>query len=681
MKDERKTKKQLIAELEGLRGEMSEVRRQLPAGDDASVVARQLAAERVRAEALAMRSSNDLLKVAGTFFQAMRELGVETPVFNINFIDEDADRVISYSGSLHLKEYGISWTSPELIEFSGDIIVDVRKKVLSQWWWDSAGSEHWRNQKVHTFTVNQTRERFEAYLERIGGTPPTSLEPFVGEFIITNVPFKYGVVGFRLREHNDEYVTVVQELAEALSLGYLRFLDFQQLEEQAEQAQRERAVERVRAEAMGMRSSDDLHKVIGVMFEQMTGLGMQIVLASVIFLDKEQKRITQYWAMENPRRYGISWNSPDMKEISPQVVTASSVGSIVDDSSLEGIEAKLNKGEQNPEQLQVDLDRAMRILRKDFLLDDLPPYTADSYNLTTASFSYGTVGVRGAELNESHRLLLQQLTEALSFGYLRFLDFQKVDEAQKKLIDELEEELQTAHHLQMGLMPTESPQVEGFDIAGRCIPFNHVGGDFFQYFQQDDKLSICMADVTGHAMEAAVPVMMFSGVLKTEMQYGHVIDQLFDSLNRTMHDSLDSRTYVCFCMGELDVTTLTLRLANAACPYPLHFHAATGEVEEMQIEAYPLGVRDGTAYTAIETVLEPGDRIVFCSDGIIEMGNDREEIFGFERTAETVRRGCADGLSAEGLSDRVMEAVRVFAGEVAAEDDMTCVVLKVAGQG
>jgi len=78
-----------------------------------------------------------------------------------------------------------------------------------------------------------------------------------------------------------------------------------------------------------------------------------------------------------------------------------------------------------------------------------------------------------------------------------------------------------------------------------------------------------MADVTGHAMEAAVPVMMFSGVLKTEMRFGAPLEQLFCHLNRTVHDSLDSRTYVCFTMGELDVAGRRFRLANAACPYPL----------------------------------------------------------------------------------------------------------------
>ena len=245
------------------------------------------------------------------------------------------------------------------------------------------------------------------------------------------------------------------------------------------------------------------------------------------------------------------------------------------------------------------------------------------------------------------------------------------------LFVEMEEELQVAHDMQMSLMPGESPEIGGFDIAGRCLPFNHVGGDFFQYFPQDGKLAICMADVTGHAMEAAVPVMMFSGVLKTEMDYGHSVQQLFSKLNGTMNSSLDDRTYVCFCMGELDVADRRFRLANAACPYPFHFRAATGEVEEMQVDAYPLGVQDGTVYTTIETVLDQGDQIVFCSDGIAEATNVQEEMFGFERTAEVIRLACAEDLSAEALIDRLIGGVQDFAGDVPQGDDMTVVVLKV----
>lgn len=81
----------------------------------------------------------------------------------------------------------------------------------------------------------------------------------------------------------------------------------------------------------------------------------------------------------------------------------------------------------------------------------------------------------------------------------------------------------------------------------------------------------------------------------------------------------------------------------------------------------------------LETSLAPGDRVVFCSDGVIEATNAAGALFGFERTAEVIRRGCQEGLSAEGLLERVMQEVKAFRGEVAQGDDQTVVMMKIEG--
>ena len=249
------------------------------------------------------------------------------------------------------------------------------------------------------------------------------------------------------------------------------------------------------------------------------------------------------------------------------------------------------------------------------------------------------------------------------------------EEVQRQL---LEEELNTAHDMQMNLMPTQPPQIEGLDIAGRCLPANHVGGDLFQYFPiSDNRLAISLADVTGHAMEAAVPVMMFSGILDTQMETDDSIENLFAKLNRSLHRNLDKRTFVCFTMGELETDTKKFRLSNGGCPYPYHYKADSGEISELQVDAYPLGVRAETDYPVIEAQLETGDRIVFCSDGIIEAENVDGEIFGFERTSEGVREGCNRNLSAPQLLDHLINKVKTFTGETPQGDDQTVVVLQV----
>ena len=82
-------------------------------------------------------------------------------------------------------------------------------------------------------------------------------------------------------------------------------------------------------------------------------------------------------------------------------------------------------------------------------------------------------------------------------------------------------------------------------------------------------------------------------------------------------------------------------------------------------------------YSTIEAQLEPGDRILFCSDGIPEAADPREEIFGFERTAAEIRRGCVEQLSSEALIDRLIGAVKEFAAGAPQGDDMTVVVVGV----
>jgi len=76
----------------------------------------------------------------------------------------------------------------------------------------------------------------------------------------------------------------------------------------------------------------------------------------------------------------------------------------------------------------------------------------------------------------------------------------------------------------------------------------------------------------------------------------------------------------------------------------------------------------------IETQLSSGDRVVFCSDGIIEAENADRDIFGCEQTAETIKKGCSQDLSAPQLLDHLISEVKTFTGEAPQGDDQTVVV-------
>ena len=250
------------------------------------------------------------------------------------------------------------------------------------------------------------------------------------------------------------------------------------------------------------------------------------------------------------------------------------------------------------------------------------------------------------------------------------------DRAREDLLREMSNELQTARDLQMALMPTHPPLLDGIDLSGRCIPASHVGGDYFQYFTRENELVLTLADVTGHAMEAAIPVVMFSGILENQIVLDGNLENVYQNLNGLLCRRLENqRTFVCFVMAEINLKSRNMRLSNGACPCPYHFRATLGEVEELQTEAYPLGVNLNTDYEIIHRQLSPGDYLIFCSDGIIEAVNAEEEPFGFDRVEQAIREICKKGQSASAVIDHILDEVATFVQDQQPTDDMTCMVM------
>ncbi len=96
-----------------------------------------------------------------------------------------------------------------------------------------------------------------------------------------------------------------------------------------------------------------------------------------------------------------------------------------------------------------------------------------------------------------------------------------------------------AHDMQMGLLPTESLRCDRFEVFGRCLPANHVGGDYFHYFwlgEKDRNLAFGAADVSGKAMEAAVRVMQLSGIFRYEFRSGRALAEMLEGLHHVLLD-------------------------------------------------------------------------------------------------------------------------------------------------
>ena len=228
----------------------------------------------------------------------------------------------------------------------------------------------------------------------------------------------------------------------------------------------------------------------------------------------------------------------------------------------------------------------------------------------------------------------------------------------------------------MALMPTESPEILDYRVSGLCKPATQVGGDFYQYHNiSNERWAITLADVTGHGMEAAIPGVLMSGILDNVIESGLSPVDLCNQLNNSLHRVLPSRTFVCFSLVDINLTTGSLSIVNGGCPYPYLYRAESQEIEELTLDAFPLGLRSQTKYKSFEIFLDPGDFIIFCSDGIIEAPNTSGDIFGFERAHNTFLEGCKKHHNGDKIIEHLFFNIASHIGTAEQDDDQTVVIL------
>lgn len=305
MSDQKKTKAQLIEELEASRGEVTDLRgentdlREKVAGVDVSAVERQLAVERVRTEAMNMRSTEDLRRVVAVLFQGMLDLGIETPGASIFLVDEASPECRSFSLRPHPRLAGLDWSpdrpGSEGVAVAGDNIIFAvtLPTPTGALGLGEDGETRTRKEEIG----EDIPDYFLAGGRALGLSEeelPVYLKLVHGHWFVTNVPFRYGMIGYREREHHTEHDQIIADLARGLELGFLRFLDFQKVESQNRELTIQNALERLRARALGMQKSEDLLGVVSLLSEEYRGLGIDVFASTILVPHEEEDLVENY---------------------------------------------------------------------------------------------------------------------------------------------------------------------------------------------------------------------------------------------------------------------------------------------------------------------------------------------------------------------------------------------------
>jgi len=261
-------------------------------------------------------------------------------------------------------------------------------------------------------------------------------------------------------------------------------------------------------------------------------------------------------------------------------------------------------------------------------------------------------------------------------GHIARLE-EQLREQERAEMERIYQELEDARQIQKSLLPKEPPQIEGFEIAGTSISAREVSGDFYDYLWLGENVGIVLADVSGKSVRAAMVAAMANGMLHTEVKGQREIwyspGKILRELNIALQPRLIPSMFTTMSLGILQPGRTRLLLSNAGMPYAIVKRG--GEIWELEVSGFPLGLMDGAEYTDLGVDLKVEDFVLFYSDGVSEAGNEAGEIYQTERLMDVLRE--ADpGLSAQEMVDLIVNDVTRFAGDMDASDDITVVVLR-----
>ncbi len=238
----------------------------------------------------------------------------------------------------------------------------------------------------------------------------------------------------------------------------------------------------------------------------------------------------------------------------------------------------------------------------------------------------------------------------------------------------VQEEMRMAKDIQMNLLPQNSPQIAGYDIAGLSIPAKAVGGDYFDFIEMNaHHLAFCLGDGTGKGLPAAMLMANTQATIRGQSLLLKSPKDCIHNANQLMYYSTGLGKFVTLFYGILDTEKHQLVYCNAGHDTPMLVHQDQ-TISRLDVGGVVLGFVPQFDYAEEAISLQPGDTLVIYSDGVTEAMNAKEEEFGETRLQELILSHRQ--LTAQELIDEIVTAVRKHADGTPQSDDITLLVVK-----
>jgi sigma-B regulation protein RsbU (phosphoserine phosphatase) len=244
----------------------------------------------------------------------------------------------------------------------------------------------------------------------------------------------------------------------------------------------------------------------------------------------------------------------------------------------------------------------------------------------------------------------------------------------------LRHSLALAQEVQQNLLPSETPTIEGLDIAGHATYCDETGGDYFDFLDinglPETTAAIAVGDVAGHGVPAAMLMATARGILQSRCQQPGNLADLLTHLNDLLVEDTGGEGFMTMLLMTVDARSKEMRWATAGHEVPMIYDPESDEFIELKSTGMVLGLEKNNTYKE-ETYkdVKSGQIYLALTDGLWETFNHNREMFGMERVQDMIRRYAH--LSAEEISKKIIADMVAFRGKERPEDDLTFVIIKV----
>jgi serine phosphatase RsbU (regulator of sigma subunit) len=238
--------------------------------------------------------------------------------------------------------------------------------------------------------------------------------------------------------------------------------------------------------------------------------------------------------------------------------------------------------------------------------------------------------------------------------------------------------LALARDIQIGLLPERPPwNGDVIEVHARSIPAYEVGGDFYTYLAlSEGRAAIAIGDISGKGVGAALLMALTSSAVESQGRELEHPAHVLHALNQLLAPRLKANHMnAALLFAVVDPNKRMLHVANAGMISPVRLPRGGG-AHFIEAGGLPLGAYAGAQYQDVSVEIEPGDCLLFVSDGVVEAHNSAGELFGFERLELTVAEAPHGDIRS--LVDLVIDRVQEFMGDTEQHDDITMVAVRPA---